>query len=187
MTGEVTVAIPDHRTGMVPPRLGVLFDAHHQRLYRLARRMTRNPDDARDLVQETFLRAARYPRSVPDSSNGLSAEALAQAEEAWLARVLINLCKDRWRQSATRQRLDVTHQLQPAAGPADPESALIARSVVWNALDVLAPRRRAVIILHELEGVSVDSIAKLLGVAAVTVRWHLSRGRLQLAKVIRGT
>jgi RNA polymerase sigma factor (sigma-70 family) len=79
-----------------------------------------------------------------------------------------------------------THQLLPSAGPADPETALIARSVVWNALDELAPRRRAVIVMHELEGASVESIARLLGVAAVTVRWHLSRGRLQLAKVIRG-
>ena len=176
MTGDVTVAIPDHGTGIVPHRLGALFDAHHQRLYRLARRMLRNADDARDLVQETFLRAARTPGSVPvgDSS-----------EEAWLVRVLVNLCKDRWRQNATRQRLDVTCGLQPAAGPADPEAALVARSVIWRALESLAPRRRAVVIMHELEGASVQAIAQLLGVAAVTVRWHLSRGRLQLAAVIR--
>ena len=47
-------------------RLGTLFDAHHQRLYRLARRLSETPDEARDLVQETFLRAARSPRSIPD-------------------------------------------------------------------------------------------------------------------------
>ncbi len=45
-------------------RVGALFDAHHQRLFKLARRLSRNSDDARDLVQETFLRAARSPASI---------------------------------------------------------------------------------------------------------------------------
>jgi DNA-directed RNA polymerase specialized sigma24 family protein len=39
--------------------------------------------------------------------------------------------------------------------------------------------------MHELEGAPVDRIAALLGVSAVTVRWHLSMGRRQLARVIR--
>ena len=60
-------------------RVAALFDAHHHRLYRLARRLTRSADEALDLVQETFLRAARAPRSVPLG---------ADREEAWLVRVL---------------------------------------------------------------------------------------------------
>jgi RNA polymerase sigma factor (sigma-70 family) len=176
MTGEITVALPDHGTGVVPNRLGALFDAHHQRLYRLARRMSRNADDARDLVQETFLRAARSPRSIPEGGAG---------EEAWLVRVLVNLCRDRWRQRATRHRLDaLSDPWLPVTTP-DPEAALVARSVVQRALAVLAPRRRAVVVMHELEGMSIDTIARTLGIAAVTVRWHLSRGRLQLVQVIQ--
>lgn len=181
MTGEITVALseqtlPDHRAGVMPNRLGILFDAHHQRLYRLARRMSRNADDARDLVQDTFLRAARSPQSIPDTGSG---------EEAWLVRVLVNLCRDRWRQRATRQRLDALSDPIPPIQAADPEAAMVARSVVQHALAALAPRRRAVIVMHELEGMSVETIAGTLGVAAVTVRWHLSRGRLQLAHVIQ--
>jgi RNA polymerase sigma factor (sigma-70 family) len=176
MTGEITVALPDHSTGVVPNRLGALFDAHHQRLYRLARRMSQNADDARDLVQETFLRAARSPRSIPEGSAG---------EEAWLVRVLVNLCRDRWRQRATRQRLDaLSDPWSPVTTP-DPEAALVARSVVQRALAALAPRRRAVLVMHELEGMSIDTIATSLGIAAVTVRWHLSRGRLQMVHVIQ--
>lgn len=174
MTGEITVALAEHGTGVVPNRLGVLFDTHHQRLYRLARRMSRNADDARDLVQETFLRAARSPRSIPEGAG----------EEAWLVRVLVNLCRDRWRQRATRQRLDALSSPWETVAAPDAEAALVARAVVQRALAALAPRRRAVVVMHELEGMDIEMIARTLGIAAVTVRWHLSRGRRQLVQVI---
>jgi RNA polymerase sigma-70 factor (ECF subfamily) len=185
MTGEATVARANHDAGAAADRLGVLFDAHHQRLYRLARRMSRDGDEARDLVQDTFLRAARSPTSVPSGES---------AEEAWLVRVLVNLCRDRWRQTANRERLRLRHgyggqvdraTAPTAVSPADPEAALVARSVVWRALDTLDPRRRAVLVMHELEGLPVNVIARTLGVTAVTVRWHLSKGRAQLATAIR--
>jgi RNA polymerase sigma-70 factor (ECF subfamily) len=176
MTGEAVVAAAGS-TETDSDRLGALFDAHHQRLYRLARRLSRNADDARDLVQETFLRAARSPSSVPRD---------APSDEAWLVRVLVNLCRDRWRQAQTRRRLDTSTAPSSAAAAIDPESAAVARSVVWRALAMLDPRRRAVIVMHELDGEPIDAIARLLGVTAVTVRWHLSRGRRQLAAIIRG-
>jgi len=72
----------------------------------------------------------------------------------------------------------------PTAAPADPEAALIARTLVWRALRRLSPRRRAALVMYELEGTSIQEIARLLGVSAVTVRWHLSRGRRELATLI---
>src|SRR5207247_6983846 len=158
-------------------RLGDLFDAHHDRLYRLARRLSQSADDARDLVQETFLRAARAPSSVPDGMPN---------EEAWLVRVLINICRDRWRLRASHARLDPRGDAGQPLRPADTEAAFIARSLVWQALDALPPRRRAVLIMYELEGAAIPAIARLLGVTPVTVRWHLSMGRRELAKIIRG-
>jgi RNA polymerase sigma-70 factor (ECF subfamily) len=176
MTGEAAV-VAAGSTDIDADRLGALFDAHHQRLYRLARRLSRSADDARDLVQETFLRAARAPSSVPREP---------PHDEAWLVRVLVNLCRDRWRQTQTRRRLDAFTARPSAPAAIDPESAAVARSVVWRALATLDPRRRAVIVMHELDGEPIDAIARLLGVTAVTVRWHLSRGRRQLATIIRG-
>ena len=152
-------------------RLAALFDAHHRRLYALACRMCRTREDARDCVQETFLRAARRPESVP-----------AGAEEAWLVRVLVNICRDGWRRQAVRDRA----ALDDPAQSGSQESEVIARSLVRMALDRLPPRRRAILILYELEGTSVTEISKLLGVAPVTVRWHLSRGRKQMASIIKG-
>jgi RNA polymerase sigma-70 factor (ECF subfamily) len=154
-----------------------LFDHHHRRLYVLARRLTASPDDARDLVQDTFVRVARAPRSAPADSS---------AAEAWLARILINVCRDQWRQKATRRRLEAqflsTSVWTVPSG--DSETAFIAHTTVWRALEQLAPRRRAVIVLHELEGVGVAAIGRLLGVLPVTVRWHLSRGRRELSRAI---
>lgn len=155
-------------------RLEVLFDAHHQRLYRLARRLSSTHDDARDLVQETYLRAAQKLTSVP---------AGASSEEAWLVRVLINLCRDRWRQQAVRRRVLPPAYATPPATPS-PEAAAIARITIWRALQLLSPRRRAIIVMCELEELSIPSVARTLGVNPVTVRWHLSRGRRELARVI---
>ena len=172
MTGEATLELAAGRLESAPERLAALFDAHHARLYRLARRLSRDADEARDLVQETFLRAARA-RQLPDDAAG---------EEAWLVRVLVNLCRDRWRRIKVRM---ATPQDPPAhCDPTDPEAALIARSMVWRALEALPPRRRAVIVMHELEGTSIADIARLLGIAAVTVRWHLSTGRRELTRIL---
>jgi RNA polymerase sigma-70 factor (ECF subfamily) len=177
MTGQaVVLASAAGRSDRDPgARVAALFDAHHQRLFRLARRLAASGEDARDLVQETFLRAARAPASVPEGPSH---------EEAWLVRVLINICRDRWRQVAVRRFHHPTLPVRSASP--DPEPALIARSLVWQALGVLPPRRRAILILYELEGTAIPAIARLLGVTAVTVRWHLSVGRREMARVLTG-
>ena len=159
-------------------RLAALFDAHHGRLYRLARRLSGDTDQARDLVQETFLRAAKSPGSVPFGG---------ASEEAWLVRVLINVCRDGWRKRAVRTRFDPMHAADTISRPAsDQETALVAHATIWRALCALAPRRRAILVLYELEGTGIPAIARLLGVSPVTVRWHLSLGRRELARIIRG-
>jgi len=156
-------------------RLGALFDAHEDRLYRLARRLAPGADEARDLVQDTFLRAARSLRSVP---GGFA------KEEAWLVRVLVNIRRDQWRKKAVRRKSAAILRAEVTSYPANVESALIAKRAVWAGLDVLQPRRRAIVILHELEGMNPASIATLLGISVLTVRWHLSRGLRDLKRVL---
>lgn len=155
-------------------RLSALFDAHYDRLYSVARRLAATRDEALDLVQETFLRTARSAASVPRG---------ARDEEAWLVRVLVNLQRDEWRKADVRRRhaAEAAVTVRPTA---DVEDAAVACATVWSALGALTPRRRAVVVLHELEGVPVPRIAQLLGIAGVTVRWHLSRGRAELARVL---
>jgi RNA polymerase sigma-70 factor (ECF subfamily) len=148
--------------------VGELFDRHQARLHRLALRMSHDTEDARDLVQETFLRAARHARSIPAAEPGC---------EAWLVRVLVNLCRDRRRRMRTRP---AGHPEASAQAAHDPEPALLAASAVQAALAGLPARRRAIVILHELEDRSVQDVARLLRISAVTVRWHLSLARREL-------
>ncbi|MGE0394367.1 MAG: RNA polymerase sigma factor [Vicinamibacterales bacterium] len=156
-------------------RLAYLFDTHYSRLYRLARRLVPTADDARDLVQDAFLRVARKPAAVPRGRS---------AEEAWLVRCLVNLRRDQWRREAVRSRHDLKGDGR-ASVPGTQEAGVIAHALVWRGLDALAPRRRTVVVLHELEGLTVEAIASLLGIAAVTARWHLAKGRRELASVLK--
>jgi RNA polymerase sigma-70 factor, ECF subfamily len=179
MNGQhIARALPLAAPGDPSDRLASLFDAHHDRLYRLARRLTAGADDALDLVQDTFLKAAKCPHSVPVG---------AADEQAWLVRVLINIRRDQWRKASVRHRHD---QAMFAAGPPAPdarapEAALLARAAVWQALDALPPRRRAIVVLHELEGLAYPAIAALLGISAITVRWHLAIAKRDLTRALK--
>src|SRR5918995_3761330 len=129
-TGVDAAALPiPVDVGGSSARLENLFDAHHQRLYRLARRLCMNVDDAKDLLQETYLRAAQNLGSIP---------APTADEEAWLVRVLVNLCRDRWRRDAVRRR----GQRDPVLATPSGEAAIVAKSTIWRALQNLSPRRR---------------------------------------------
>lgn len=163
------------QTQTATDRLARLFDAHHERLFRLARRLSSDREEARDLVQEAFLRAARSPKSVPEG---------AQPEEAWLVRTLVNLCRDRFRRLGVRSRVASEIRREERSVSSHPEEAAVARATVTAALARLSPRRRAVVVLHELEGVAVREVARLLGVAEVTVRWHLLAARRDLASLL---
>lgn len=177
MSGEPVVVLPvDLTSDDRGERLAALFDAHEDRLYRLARRLTASADAATDLVQDTFLRAAKSLRSVPI---GLA------KEEAWLVRVLVNIRRDQWRKTAVRKRAAATLRTDVTTYPSNLESALIAKRAVWAALDLLQPRRRAIVIMHELEGMGPSAIASLLGVSGMTVRWHLSMARRDLKRVLK--
>jgi RNA polymerase sigma-70 factor, ECF subfamily len=158
-------------------RLAGLFDVHHERLFRLACRLAPDREEARDLVQEAFLRAARRPGAVPDGD---------RPGEAWLVRTLVNLCRDRHRRQGVRSRVheSLRQGERQEAEQEDPEAAAVIRATVRGALGGLAPRRRAAIVLHELEGVPVREVARLLGIAEVTVRWHLLAARRELARML---
>ena len=153
--------------------LGRLFEQHRQRLFRLARRLSGDAEEARDLVQETFVRLARSRSLVRDGD----------AMERWLVRVLVNLCRDRQRRIHVRRASPASRAPVAETGEGF-EDAMIARAAVQSALAALPARRRAVVVLHEIEGRDTIEIASLLAMSRVTVRWHLHAGRKQLRAIL---
>jgi RNA polymerase sigma factor (sigma-70 family) len=153
-------------------RLERLFDRHHLRLYRFALRMTRSADEALDLVQEAFVRAARDATRLPADDD---------VAGAWLVRVVVNLLHDAYRREAVRRAF---RAVPPAPPHHDFAEAIAARDAVRSAIALLPPRQRAIVVLHELEERTVAEIAASLGVASVTVRWHLSAARKRLALLL---
>jgi RNA polymerase sigma-70 factor (ECF subfamily) len=156
-------------------RLSRLYDTYEDKLYRLARRLTASASDAEDLLQDTFLKAAHALSSIPIGSPN---------EEAWLTRVLVNTRRDQWRRKGVRQRAAALLRPDPATPQSSAESALITRQAVWSALDALKARRRAIVILGELDGLTPEAIAKTLGLTVMTVRWHLSLARRELRQAL---
>jgi RNA polymerase sigma factor (sigma-70 family) len=96
--------------------------------------------------------------------------------------VLINIRRDQWRKKSIRDRHD---QDKPAGRTLDPEAVLITKNIVWQALNILPPRRRAIVVMYELEGLAIPAIATLLGITSITVRWHLSVARRELAAALK--
>jgi DNA-directed RNA polymerase specialized sigma24 family protein len=82
MSEQPDAKVPPSMSAEQADRLSALFEGHSDRLYRLARRLVPAADDALDLVQETFLKAARSPESIPRGFRD---------QEAWLVRVLVNV------------------------------------------------------------------------------------------------
>jgi len=152
-------------------RLAAAFDAHHRRLFLLALRLLFDREEAKDALQETFLRAARAGRGLPRPTD---------EAEAWLVRVLVNVCRDRRRRAQVRARFVPD---PPPAAP-DPAERAAAKQAVAAALARLPARRRAVVVLHELEERDVPEIARLLGLARPTVRWHLAAARRELRRLL---
>ena len=163
--------------------------AGHQRdLYPAALRMTRNPSDAEDLVQESMARAYAGLRHFTPGTNG----------KAWLFRILANTFVSGYRK---RQREPI-QVLSPefealvsaapswsATGPArtepSAEEAVLSQfsnSEVRDALRELPECFRATIYLADVEGYPYREIAEMLGVPIGTVMSRLHRARVQLRK-----
>ena len=151
-----------------------LFERTHRRLWRLALRMADDADGARDLVQDTFLRALE--RRLPADE---------RAAEAWLYRTLVNRARDLYRRRRVRRADPDRAQAAVAIGrPPDPEAAAVSSDRLGRAIATLKPRRRAILLLHELDGRGVGEIAELFRLRQATVRWHLAAAKRALRRVL---
>jgi RNA polymerase sigma-70 factor, ECF subfamily len=143
-------------------------------LYRAARRLTRNPAEAEDLVQETYLKAFRSAASFERGTN----------LRAWLFTILMNTYRNS-RRDAARDPVDVDSEAVEtaqalAAAAATPEELLLKTTLdadLQAALDALPEAFRAVVWLRDVEEFSYAEIARMLDIPPGTVMSRISRGR----------
>ena len=154
-------------------------------IYALAYRTIGREEDARDVCQETFLRAFR---ALP----GFRGQAKFSS---WLYRIALNLCRDwmrRERRAPTVQPADGVDllELAAAAEPSESIEALVARHdearAVERAMAALPNEQRTAIVLKEYHGLTFQEIADLVGCPLSTVKTRLYQGlavlRRELAK-----
>lgn len=146
------------------------FRAEYPRLVTLGTALTGDRDIARDMAQESLLRAYRsWPRVSAFDRPG-----------AWCRRVLVNLAADRGRRVGREQRaLARVDRGSTAPAPEFGESERF-----WKAVRALPARQRDVVALHYIDDLSVADIAELLGIAVGTVKAAMHSGRQSLARAL---
>jgi len=154
-----------------------LVTPYRQPLLALACRLTGNREEAREVVQEAFLRAFRHlPRY--DASRSF---------RNWLYQIAANEARDRLRKRRREARLLEEAGRGLAAGR-DPEAGCRAREIrsdLEKCLAVLGPREREVFILRDIEELDIRETARALGCSNISVRVNLSSARRKIRDVIR--
>lgn len=152
-----------------PRAFDTLVRRHRQRLWAVALRTTGNPEEASDAVQDACLSAFRSAASYRGEARVTT----------WLHRIVVNACLDRARRQAVRPTVPL-----PEQPPADPRDLLGQREtslIVTAALAALPEEQRLALVLVDLQGLSVEEAAHVLGVPGGTVKSRCSRGRARLA------
>src|SRR5438876_4827845 len=135
---------------------------YQRRVYQLALGMTKDPDDAMDISQETFVRVHRYLPSFKGDSSFFT----------WTYRIAMNLCLDAQRRKGRAERIDATEGDEAEIEAAmDPPSAALAgpqrqalnaelRERIEEALASLSDNHRAILLLREVEGLIYEDLAE---------------------------
>lgn len=160
--------------------LGALLERYQDHIYRFGMKMCRHPDDAKDVLQDTLLAAAR---SIGDFRGGSSLS-------TWLYTIARSYCIKKRRRSkfapAHEQSLE-QDVVDATGGPADsaktPDEATQSREV-QRALDTairgLDPEQREVLLLRDVEGLPASEVGKVLGISVAAVKSRLHRARIRV-------
>lgn len=160
----------------------ILVDRYKQALYNYIVQSVRNPEEAADLAQETFLRAYK----------SLSKYRGQASVKNWMYRIAHNICYDYLRKkrvssSTFWETLVPNYKSQPPKE--SPEEILIAqdrqRDIKW-AIEQLSPTYKEVIILYHFQECSYEEIADILNTPKRTIETRLYRARKKLKDLLKG-
>ena len=149
--------------------LQAAYDAYSDLLYRVALSHLQNSEDALDAVQDVFLKLHTSRKSFRDRDH----------ERAWLLRVTVNRCHD----LARRRNVRAYTPLEDVEHLASQENE---RPAVLREVDLLPQGLKSAVVLHYLEGFSVDETASILKLSPSAVKMRLSRARDHLRSALQG-
>ena len=164
-----------------PLAFSVLVARHRDRLWAVALRTMRNPEDAADALQDAYISAFRRAGSFRGESQVTT----------WLHRVVVNASLDRLRRNKVRateplpEDPDRAEELAAEGETRDPVVANEERADIASALQQLNPDQRAALVLVDMEGYSVEEAARMLGCAVGTVKSRCARGRARLVPLLK--
>ena len=155
-----------------------LVERHQRRVFNIAFRMLDDREEAADVVQDTFLSVFRHLKNFEGRARF----------STWITTIAMNRCRNALR-SASRTRTIALETDPPAPGGANPESETGAREIrrhLERALAQISPEHREVVVLRDIEGLSCQAVAEILGVETGTVKSRLHRARQALRARLEG-
>lgn len=157
-----------------------LLARHQARVYRFGMKMCRDPEDAKDVLQDTLLAAARSVRDFRGASS----------ISTWLYTIARSFCIKKRRKSkfapdeVRSLDVDAASEAERVADSArGPDEALAARQVehaLEEAIAALEPMYREVLVLRDVEGLTAPEVAEVLGITTQAVKSRLHRARLSV-------
>jgi RNA polymerase sigma-70 factor (ECF subfamily) len=160
-------------------KLAVLFERHHRGLFRYFVAMTRDPEIAEDLVQDVFFRILRY-RAAFDPIQSFS---------AWMYQIARNAHLDHT-QKRRGEVVGIEEFVQrrnepasPAQGPDETAARRQHLRMLGQALDLLPPDKREILVLSRFQGMKYDAIGQVLGCEVGTVKVRVYRAMRALEQI----
>jgi RNA polymerase sigma-70 factor (ECF subfamily) len=152
-----------------------LVTPYRKLLLTLAYRLSRNIEEAKEISQETLMRAFRYLGSFDRK----------RSFKNWLLQIEMNVWRSLGERAADQGTL---RELAARNSPEDPEERLAgedAREKLLSCLGGLSPKEKQVFLLRDIEGRSVKETAAILRTSAISVRVHLSRARDKIRELVK--
>lgn len=143
------------------PNIEAMYKLYADMLYRVALSELQSDMDAQDAVQDVFIKYISVNPSFKDEGH----------EKAWFLRVMVNRCRDMLRSRKVRLKLHTDSEVEPV------NNASKARQELFEILDCIPEKYKSTVILHCLEGLSLQETAEVLGITLSAAKMRLKRAR----------
>ena len=154
-----------------------LYDTYAQAMFTIACRYLKSEEEAKDAMQEGFLKAfLRIESYEPHYSFG-----------AWLKRIVINQCLDTLKKKHIEFSTEDVEQLQLIDDNDWSFNSLISKTAIVEAIQKLNNKHKVVVTLYLIEGYDHQEISEILNIPVKTSRTHLSRGKATLRDLLKST